>query len=924
MKTTDTTSARFRQIALAASLLLPNLMLAQEPAAPKDAAPTQLEAFSVTGSRIQRLDAEGPQPVLAFTSADITTSGFTNLSDFLQSQSFNSGGVGNMLQTSTSGVGVAFSRGASSLNPRGLGAGNFLVLVNGRRTATYANPDSNGTTVFDFKSVPLEAIDRIEYLKDGASAIYGSDAITGVLNIQLKKHYSGVNVDIEAAGAVNGPTAFTRSANVLAGGNDRDTSILVDVSWSKQNPTSINQYSRSKTGNYLYLGAVKGSDTESTQSFPANINLSAAQAKAAGLATGAGYYGITGGQPTSNPTLASFSFLGAATAITDTNRIDLNAQGMIPKQEDWNGLVYMTHDISDRLQAFAQVIASDAKTHYLYAPVSARETSVSVSQIFETAIPNNAQNGLPVPSLIIPAANPYNPFGQNLTSYMMRADPSKPRMFDVDSTAVTLLAGLKGKLFAEWNWETGFSYGQDIFSSVQSNVWRADDLQNALNGTLTGAVGQYFNPFGPSSQTLVNTLYIKSTNSYKGYGYDGDFTVSGPLFAMPALLGLPAPGDAALAAGGEWHQDKVDAAPDSTNLVGTSNGSPFVGQRTVVSEYVELDLPVLKKYLELQGAARHEHYSDFGGTTKAKFAATSQVASFLKLRASYSQSFKAPDLAQLDGGGTSFSAATTDPLNPAVPSQRYLQVSSANPNLKPEQGKIYYWGAILDLGKVVKNLSFTVDYTNITISNAIIPASSFTPAQLFTYYPNLVVRNANTNQISYFNLTPFNGAAYYYRGYDLGLQYNLRKTPVGDFLFQTQATRILYLAYNAGQGIINYTGRYGFGGEVERWTGTSSIGWNLKDWSATVAAVYKGSVLADANGTVAANTAWGVNPIALFNATFGKANIFGIKATVGVNNLLNTQPPANGVIAPSAGFDLASYGQWAAGRTLFVKLERKF
>ncbi len=918
-----------RPLALVGCLALggPAALLAQDPnntPGQKDSA-VEMQAYAVTGTRIARLDSEGPQPVVVYTGDAIATSGFVSLGDFLQAQSFNTGGQGNMLQTSTSGVGVAFSRGATTLNPRGLGAGNFLMLVNGRRPASYANPDSNGATVFDFKTIPASVVDRVEFLKDGASAIYGSDAITGVMNIVLKKNFSGLYAEGSVGGATDNPTVFTRTGTALMGTSNAKTSILVDVSWFKQNGSNINQYSRSKSGNYTYLG-IKGIDTDSTQSFPTNVNLTAAQATAAGLTTGAGYYVIAGGQPTANPTLSSFQNVGAATNITDVNRADLTGQGLVPKQENWNLFSYMTHDFNDRISAFAQVIGADIHTQYLYAPLSARDTSVNVSPSFEAAIPNNLQGGSATPSLIIPAANPFNPFKVNITSFMMRASPTAPRMFDVDSQSETLLGGLKGKLVGDWTWESAASYGHDVYTQVQKNSWRADDLQNALNGTLYGASGLYYNPFGPSDPKLLSTLFFSSTNVYKSTGYDYDASVTGPIFEMPGFLDLPSPGKAAVAAGFEWHQDKLVANPDSSNLVGTNNGSPFVGTRTVSSEFAELSLPVLKKYLEFQLAARHENYSDFGGTTKAKFAFDSQLASFFKLRGSYSQSFKAPDLPQLDGGGISYSAATTDPLNPTVASQKYAQIIHANPNLKPEQGKVWYFGGVFDLKQAVKGLSATIDYTNITVNDAIVPVSTFTPAQLFTYFPNLVVRNPSNNQISYFDLTPFNGTAYYYRGYDFGLDYTVRRTPVGDFDFAVQATRVLYLAYNSGtgQGLVNYAGHYGFGGEVERWSGNARISWIYQRYNASLVEVYKGPVLADANGTVAAGTAWGVNPISLLNATLGVDGPWGLKFTLSCSNLLNTQPPANGVISPSAGLDLASYGEWAIGRFVSLKVGKKF
>jgi len=195
--------------------------------------------------------------------------------------------------------------------------------------------------------------------------------------------------------------------------------------------------------------------------------------------------------------------------------------------------------------------------------------------------------------------------------------------------------------------------------------------------------------------------------------------------------------------GGEWHQDQIIADPDSSNLIGTNNGSPFVGSRSVTSEYVELDLPVLKRYLELQVAARHEAYSDFGGTTKAKFAFGSQLTSFFKLRGSYSQSFKAPDLAQLDGGGISFSAATTRSPESTVASQKYEQLVHSQSEPAARTGKD---------GLLWRDLRSRPGGQGPELHGRLHPISrsttrlfrswSFTPAQLFTYFPKLVVRQS--------------------------------------------------------------------------------------------------------------------------------------------------------------------------------------
>ncbi|MEN9633227.1 MAG: hypothetical protein RL077_1631 [Verrucomicrobiota bacterium] len=912
----------------AASLLLNALTFAQSPTTNSPAPatnPVKLEAFSVTGSRISKVQDATPQPIVEYSGADIANSGYASLGDFLQAQSFNSGGVGNLLQTSVTGVGLAFSRGASSLNLRGLGAGNSLILLNGRRTANHANPDSQGATVFDLKSVPLEAIERVEYLKDGASAIYGSDAITGVMNIILKKQFEGVAVETYFGRANHPPLVLTRSFNVMAGAKNAKTSVLGSVTWFKQDGSLVSDYPRSPSQDFSNLG-IKGKNNNSTQNFPGNINLTAAQATAAGLPARAGYYSITGGTPTTNPTLNNISFFGPAASIPASNLNKGGAKSLFPASENWNVLAYLNHDFNDRLSAFFQVIGSRAHTQYVYGPTGARDSTVEVSTSFLTSIPNNPQGGTKNPSLIIPAGNPFNPFRVNLTSFTMLSSPDQPRNFDVVSEAETFLGGLKGKLGHEWTWEASGAYSQDIYTQYQAGSMIANDLQNALNGTLPGALGFFYNPFGPSPKELVSKLYFDSLNLYKSYGYAADFLAAGPLIKMPNLFGATSSGVLSMAVGAEYHKDEIVGRPDSSNLIATNNGFPFYALRTVNSQFIEFDVPVLKQYLELQLAARRESYSDFGITNKLKLAFGSQWTKFFKVRGSYSESFKAPGLSQLYGGGRSGSDPTLDPLNPALPSQKYFKVVRANPSLKPQQGQIYYLGGVVDASKIIANLSFSIDYIDLKISDAIVPISTFTPDQFFKYFPNLVVRNPTNNQIMHFDMTPFNGVAYYYKGYDLGFDYLVKNRTLGKFKVSAQATRVLYLASDPGigTGIQDFTGRYGFGGEVQKWTGNASLGWIYGKFNSTVSALVKGQCLQDASGTLAANTAWYINPIALFNATTTYQGPWNTSITLACNNLLNTEPPPDGVLRPYAGFDVASYGAWGMGRFVSIKLKKKF
>ena len=362
------------------------------------------------------------------------------------------------------------------------------------------------------------------------------------------------------------------------------------------------------------------------------------------------------------------------------------------------------------------------------------------------------------------------------------------------------------------------------------------------------------------------------------------------------------------------------------------SSTPFNAGRRVSSEFLELDAPLAGKYLELQAAVRHDDYNQFGGTTNPKFAVVSEPFKF-KLRASYSQSFKAPDLGQLynEPLTTYSSTQTLDPLNPLVPAQAYPQLTGGNPNLKPEKGKVDYIGGVIDLDSVVKGLSFSVDHYAISISNVISTFS--TPAQLESTFPNLVIRGAPSasapaGMIQYFDYVPVNAAAYYWRGYDLGAHYKLPTLPIGQLVLDVEATRVMYFAYDAGtgQGPINKAGQYNATGSspgaTPRWAGSVQTSWQNGPYGASVAMIYKGPWLDNANAPTAV---WGENPLTLFNATVSYSIApWHTKVTLGCDNLFNTQPPPNGYASPSDGFDVNTYGAWALGRFVSLSVKKEF
>ena len=634
--------ALFALLAAPVALPLPAQTTTDPAGDPARSAVVKIEPFEVTGSRVKRLDYETASPVVTYSAAAIEDKGLATLGEFMQSLPYNNNSAVNEFTTGS------FVTGASTINPRGLGSNRLLTLVNGRRGVPYALTNSaSGTpqTVFNFNSIPQAAIDRVEFLKDGASAIYGSDAITGVFNIILKQNYEGSSVDLTLSSHLKHDT-LRKTLSVFTGLARDGWEISVGATLQTRNSSFIKDNGVTTT-NYTYLGP-KGQNMNSTIFFPSYLSLNAAQATAAGLGTASGFYIIPGGTPTANPTRSSFTYIGTSTAgIPNSNRFDFaNVTQLFPSSESGGAYVNLRRVLNPHVTAFANAMFSRSLIHYELQPYG-----------FTTSLAG----------LTFPATNPYNPTGLNLTA----TSTSAPFTFrssylpkrEVATTTLSGVAGLRGRVLDRWSWESAVSYGQNE-TTRDSDLIRAATFQAALNGTTRATA---WNPFGPSENPdLEKSLYTRSR------GLDGridslsfDLSVSGSLLRLP----LAGAGDLGLAAGYEHRHDNLRSNPEPDNYLGFTATTPFEGSRDADSFYVEVTAPV-QRWLEFQFAGRHERYSDFGNTTKPKAGVKLRLPSnrFLNVvvRASYSESFKAPDLGQLyqPQSNAVTTASLLDPLRP--------------------------------------------------------------------------------------------------------------------------------------------------------------------------------------------------------------------------------------------------------------------
>lgn len=882
---------------------------APTPAAPDDEK-VQLEKFEVTGSRITRTDAETPSPVVRFKATDIQTQGYTSLADFVQRLPFNSGTQGSIIQT------ASFTRGAATINPRGLGSQRFLVLINGRRGVTYplnSGPQTLGynVSVFNFNTIPLGAIDSFEFEKDGASAIYGSDAVTGVLNIKLKKNYQGVSTDYLVENSTEGHDMLFQQANLTAGTANAKTQMMVSVSWQTGNSSYIRDYDRSKSTDYSRFGDLnKGANLNSSANYPANLTLSAAQAAAAGFTTGSGSYVLTGGQPTSTPAKSQFA---RVSSIPNENRYDFaQSYQLIPDFTYMSTFANLNHDFTENVAGFAQLLFSNNSTKYSFTP----------SVIQSTQNPGTSASG----TLNIPATNPYNPLGIDINNFLYRTNFGPSRKFDTDESLYDLVVGFKGTINQDWNWEVGATFVQDTTTTVARNQIRAVDLQAALNGTTRATA---LNPFGPSDNPeLVNKLFTISNSTAKAWGQNYDANVSGKLFTLPA-------GDVGVSVGGELRNEYLQSDPDTQAYVGSGGGTPFKGSRRLGSAYTEVTVPVFKPtvaispwfnpMLEVQAAGRFEHYSDFGSTSKPKFGGKLRLNDWFVLRGSFSKSFKAPDLGTLyTTQSVAFSGTVlTDPKRPNDPATQLRLVSGGNPKLQPENADTSYAGILIDMPKAVpswlKGLELSVDYFVFDLKNLINTPTSTAVLRLEDQIPGSVVRDnsqGSPGPIQYLNTVPFNVATQKYKGFDFDVHYSIRNTRAGDFEFGTKWTNIQHLQidYGFGGGEFDNVGYY----SNPRWSGQAYVTWERNRLGASLSADYRGGYFNDGY-TV---DGWDEDPTTVTNFSVSYVFWKGIRGTIGVKNVFNVQPPFNG--RETSSFDQGSYGYMAGGRVAYLALKKEF
>jgi iron complex outermembrane receptor protein len=630
----------------------------------------KVEKIEVTGSNIKRVDAETIAPVQVITREEIERSGKQTITEVLRTLPINSTGGLNDITGANS-----FSSGASTVSLRGLGSAATLVLLNGRRIAPFggADPNFGQSAVVNLDALPLDVIERVEILKDGASAIYGSEAVAGVVNIILRKDFRGALV--AATYSINDESEYqVRRASATFGYGDlaRDRfNALINVERLERDVVKVDEVQ-----NYLVRPELRDNNSFATfrrfsSSFAGNY-LNGVVDPRTGLATAIAFRPAAQQPANCNP---------GAIKINGICRWDLPAnQDIVPDSTRDNMFARVTTDFTSTLQGFAEFGYNRINTRFRGNPQVYGDIGSWYSGTLRRLV------NLPE---TLPSTHPNNPFGVPvILRHRFVEIGNGDRVVDAD--AMRFSTGVKG-LWGGLDWESGILFNKNKTEVTQLNQVRATPLtQGILNGTY-----HFLNPSAGAIKPA--DLRIDTQDVAESSFTIADFKISGELGELPA-------GAIGMAAGVEYRREDREARPDGAKVAGEVVGFGAAladGKRNVKSAFVELNIPVTRA-LEAQLAMRADRYSDYGASNTPKLGIKWKVLPTVAFRGSWAKGFRAPSLTEISRSSVTAFTTVVDPklcilgTEPACLSNIAALLENAD-RLDPETSTSRHAGMVWDI-----------------------------------------------------------------------------------------------------------------------------------------------------------------------------------------------------------------------------------
>ncbi|SDH14923.1 MULTISPECIES: TonB-dependent receptor [unclassified Duganella] len=892
----------------------------------------KMQRVEVTGSSVKRADSETALPVQMISKQDIQRIGATSTESLLASiASLSSAGATSNAAGASSGT-----SGLSSISLRGLGADRTLVLVNGRRLAAFAG--AGGATV-NVNVIPLAAIERIEILKDGASGVYGSDAVAGVVNFILSKSFEGVDVSAGAGSPTTDGGAQNQKASIVGGFGKLDPdgySAVLSASWEKEKALFGRDRDYAKSGNNMpyYVSGATGQGNIEGVVIPGAYPNDRGAGFGASPATGYGNPMAASGkcadiQMFQNPTPSTKGAPYCAyDSASDTN--------LIPARELANVTGNVTFKINDEHQLFADVLLSRSVVTQTIQTSPVRRSFLVVDSAFTQQKVD--------PSLILYPSNPVYqsivvPYltRQGFTSIIGQPLAITSRVFDFGprqsrdvATQSRFVGGARGTVWGQ-DYEVAFTSNRSkVSGSLPSGYFLQVEYAKIINDPANN-----WNPWAPGGvQTGALADKLKAAQ-YTGKTIDGwsqsdlaDSKIAGDLFTIDGRA-------VQYAAGLQARHESYKTAPSAALLSGDIGGAggasaPVDRSRTIRSAFGEINAP-LPGGVEANLALRNDHYNDVGGTTNYKASLRWQPVRSLLLRASTGSGFRAPTLTDLwrpQVLGTT--VAFSDPKT----GQSSLQVNGltgGNPNLKPEESRQASVGVVWSPASW---LNAGVDLFRIKVSDILAAPSAQEVVSRFRAgdpaYANLVLLNGNDIDLVKTVLANTGNATV--QGADVFItgRHNFGVGRVDAALNGTymdkfdqmspggvMSHKVGTLVDSKGTAVIGADA----GGVVLRWKHTLSATWTQGAWASTLIQNYRARyeaahdllgnrVFMGAEATYDANLVWR----GLKNTTL----------TLGVRNLFDRQPQTFVPIAAQFqyGYDVSTYDP--RGRFVYVNASYAF
>jgi iron complex outermembrane recepter protein len=891
--------------------------------------PQKLEKVEVTGSSIKRVQDEGSLPIQVITREEIERRGIVSAEQLIASLDSNGNGLDNLASNADVVAGQARgNNGSSAANLRGQGAAATLILLNGRRIAAHG---LNGGVV-DLNSIPFAAVERVEVLKDGASAIYGTDAIGGVINFILRKNFKGLTLQAFTDTTEHkGGNIFRLSAVGGVGDLDKDGyNVMISLARSQNQELKGNQRSFVNTfqpdrglsvdtrgapfATAFAIGSVRTIlSSRTTPTSAITNNLGPIQPGTTVRMNGINALDLPG-QPgcTAIDGMSAYDeILWATPAAKWGCAWDTGRAAAIQQPVTSSNLVSRANfKFGDHL-AYAEVTASQVESRKSFSNQQISSSTSSTNPYFNLVYPSTAPGYNYVFNSIValfPSIEENR--GQGI-AYRWRCIDCGRREIETDTETARLLIGAEGPI-GTWDYRVGLSQAySDSRSTLGGGYFFNDLLRPAL---LSGEINPFLRPGETQTARALALLEGASARGTKLYG--GKFTlsqvdasVSGPVFKMPA-------GDMMAAVGTDIRTEKYKFQGDERDLATQRAifNAPFDNinalggvKRDIVAVYAEVLIPILKS-LDVTVAGRSDRYTGFGRSNNPKVSFRfSPIEQFL-LRGSYNTGFRVPTFNQLFNGITESPYSGKDLVDPAKCPTLIVSATpgceSITPNtlfggkrdLGPEKTKQGTFGVVLS---PLKNLLANIDWWRIQRTGTIQTLSLTDLVQNSALFPANFIRDSSGTLVA-IDERWVNAGETITSGVDLGARYDGKlgdgrytASIDGTYLLTKKSRLLVNAPFGASEiGTFTRSGDLGL-----RWKHTAAFTYRQGDWSTTLTqsyrSGYKDAVLPGVeNGSVVPSQ---YNPkvknYTLYNLSATYSGVKNMKFTGGIKNLFDKDPP---------------------------------